>query len=208
MSYRMKITLPDPTMTQLEALAEQRGEPAWRIATQMVCAGLAEGKKPPARPRLYLSLAANGDPRLRPPRPLDRARSRRPGMAIRHVGLDRRPLRPLPARAVTPEDGWWEDSSHLETLCPLVVWRLDRPSSGRPAARAGLPRAARRLQPGTSPRGRRRHAGMGAGCATRRVDWPGVVWKFVLRPLRKHGYAWASSRIWRTGWRPKWLAVA
>jgi hypothetical protein len=27
MSYRMKITLPDPTMTQLEALAEQRGNP-------------------------------------------------------------------------------------------------------------------------------------------------------------------------------------
>jgi hypothetical protein len=44
MSYRMKITLPDPTMAQLEALAEQRGEPASRIASQMVCAGLAEGK--------------------------------------------------------------------------------------------------------------------------------------------------------------------
>jgi len=44
MSYRMKITLPDPTMTQLEALAEQRGEPASRVATQMVCACLAEGK--------------------------------------------------------------------------------------------------------------------------------------------------------------------
>ena len=32
MSYRMKITLPDPTMAQLEALAEQRGEPASRSA--------------------------------------------------------------------------------------------------------------------------------------------------------------------------------
>lgn len=44
MSYRMKITLPDPTMTQLEALAEQRGEPASRVATQIVCAGLTENK--------------------------------------------------------------------------------------------------------------------------------------------------------------------
>jgi hypothetical protein len=43
MSYRMKITLPDPTMTQLEALAEQRGEPASRIAAQMICAELADG---------------------------------------------------------------------------------------------------------------------------------------------------------------------
>ncbi|HSZ70817.1 MAG TPA: hypothetical protein VK756_10705 [Solirubrobacteraceae bacterium] len=42
----MKITLPDPTMAQLEILAEQRGEPASRIATQMVCTGLAEGKDP------------------------------------------------------------------------------------------------------------------------------------------------------------------
>jgi hypothetical protein len=49
MSYRMKITLPDPTMAQLEALAEQRGEPASRIAAQMVCAGLAEGKDPSPR---------------------------------------------------------------------------------------------------------------------------------------------------------------
>ncbi len=32
MSYRMKITLPDPIVTQLEALAEQRGEPAARVA--------------------------------------------------------------------------------------------------------------------------------------------------------------------------------
>jgi hypothetical protein len=46
MSYRMKITLPDPIMAQLEALAERRGEPASRIAAHMVCAGLAEGKDP------------------------------------------------------------------------------------------------------------------------------------------------------------------
>ncbi len=44
MSYRMKITLPDPTMTQLEVLAERRGEPASRVAAQMVSAGIADGK--------------------------------------------------------------------------------------------------------------------------------------------------------------------
>ncbi len=36
MSHRMKITLPNPTMARLQALAEERGEPASRIAAQMV----------------------------------------------------------------------------------------------------------------------------------------------------------------------------
>jgi hypothetical protein len=49
MSYRMKITLPDPIVTQLEALAEQRGEPAARVATKMIEAGLAEGERPSTR---------------------------------------------------------------------------------------------------------------------------------------------------------------
>jgi hypothetical protein len=46
MSYRMKITLPDPTMAQLEALAEQRGEPASRVAAQLICAEILAGIDP------------------------------------------------------------------------------------------------------------------------------------------------------------------
>jgi hypothetical protein len=46
MSYRMKITVPDNTATQLEALAEQRGEPVARVATRMIETALAGGESP------------------------------------------------------------------------------------------------------------------------------------------------------------------
>jgi hypothetical protein len=46
MSYRLKITLPDPTMAQLEALAEQCGEPASRVAAQLVCAEILAARDP------------------------------------------------------------------------------------------------------------------------------------------------------------------
>lgn len=42
MSRRMKITLPDPLMTQLRALAANNGEPVSRTAARMVCDGLAD----------------------------------------------------------------------------------------------------------------------------------------------------------------------
>jgi hypothetical protein len=37
MSRRIKMTLPDPLVAQLEELAEERGEPIARIAAQFVC---------------------------------------------------------------------------------------------------------------------------------------------------------------------------
>ena len=40
MSRRIKMTLPDPLVAQLEALAEERGEPTSRIAAQLVCTGI------------------------------------------------------------------------------------------------------------------------------------------------------------------------
>lgn len=42
MSYRMKITLPDPIVVQFEDLAAQRGEPISRIALQMVSSEIAK----------------------------------------------------------------------------------------------------------------------------------------------------------------------
>jgi hypothetical protein len=42
MSYRMKITLPDPTMTRLKELAANNGEPVSRIAARMVCDQIAD----------------------------------------------------------------------------------------------------------------------------------------------------------------------
>jgi hypothetical protein len=44
-------------------------------------------------------------------------------MASTDVGLNRRPVRPLPAPARLPPRGRWKDSCHVETLCALGVWR-------------------------------------------------------------------------------------
>jgi hypothetical protein len=44
-------------------------------------------------------------------------------MAVLYVGLDRGPLRPLPHALAHLKDGWWEDATHVEVLCALVVWR-------------------------------------------------------------------------------------
>jgi hypothetical protein len=71
MSYRMKITLPDPIVTQLEALADQRGEPVARVAAKMIETGIAEGERPPTR-RVSppaRSLPARSEPDERPPWP-------------------------------------------------------------------------------------------------------------------------------------------
>jgi len=123
MSYRMKITLPDPTMAQLETLAEQRGEPASRVAAQMVCAGLAEGRDPR---RDHASISASPPteapdsdrhaPWIEPVLGDPEWRSVMWGSIVALYGRYPRELAHL-------KDGWWEDSSHVETLCALVVWR-------------------------------------------------------------------------------------
>jgi hypothetical protein len=121
MSYRMKITLPDPTMAQLEALAERRGEPVSRVAAQMVCAGLAEGKDP-RRDDSSISASSpatapdRNAPWIEPVLGDPEWRSYMWGSIVALYGRYTRELEHL-------KDGWWEDSSHVETLCALVVWR-------------------------------------------------------------------------------------
>jgi len=44
-------------------------------------------------------------------------------MAQADVGLNRGLERPLPARPRPSRGKWWDDASHVETLCALVVWR-------------------------------------------------------------------------------------
>jgi|SRR5580693_771600 hypothetical protein len=95
MSYRMKITLADPTVAQLEALAEQRGEPASRVAAQMISVEIAD-RKDPHRRRTSAETPApaeNPDPDRRAPwiEPFLDYKQWRALM----WGLDCRPLRPL-----------------------------------------------------------------------------------------------------------------
>lgn len=42
MSNRLKITLPDPTLAQLRALAQRREEPLARVAAQIITTALAD----------------------------------------------------------------------------------------------------------------------------------------------------------------------
>jgi hypothetical protein len=122
MSYRIKITLPDPTMAQLEALAELRGEPASRVAAQLICAEILAGRDPKR------TLAATPVPVPKEPDPDRRApwiepfydrqewRAMMWGSIVALHGRYPRALEHL-------KDGWWDDAAHIETLCALVVWR-------------------------------------------------------------------------------------
>lgn len=122
-SYRIKITLPDPTMAQLEALAEQRGEPASRVASQLICAEIMAGRDP----KRTLAAAPVPVPKEEPD-PDRRARWIEPfydrqewralmwGSIVALHGRYPRALEHL-------KNGWWEDAAHVETLCALVVWR-------------------------------------------------------------------------------------
>jgi hypothetical protein len=123
MSYRMKITLPDPTMAQLEALAEQRGEPASRVAAQLICAEILAGRDPK---RTHITTQApppnaEPDPDQRAPwiEPYYDREDWRAVMWGSIVALHGR----YPRALAHLKDGWWEDAAHVETLCALVVWR-------------------------------------------------------------------------------------
>jgi hypothetical protein len=123
MSYRMKITLPDPIVTQLGALAEQRGEPAARVAAKMIEAALAEGERPPTQrvSSPARSLPARSEPDERPPwlEPYGGDSRWRALMWGSIVALHGRYSHVL----AFLKEGWWEDAAHLEPLCAFVVWR-------------------------------------------------------------------------------------
>jgi hypothetical protein len=123
MSYRMKITLPDPTMAQLQQLATSNGEPVSRVAAHMVCNQVASldtaGRNPV--PTQELPATYDDDPDRRAPwiEPFmgDQAwRLQMWGSIVALYGRYPRELEHL-------KDGWWNDAAHVETLCALVVWR-------------------------------------------------------------------------------------
>jgi CopG antitoxin of type II toxin-antitoxin system len=125
MSSRIKITLPDHIAAELDELADAEGEPVARVTARMV------------RERL-VKLSA-GDPRVlsienpaRPPwlEPYGGDREWRKRMWGAIVALYGR----YPDELKGLKRDWWEDTSQVETLCALVVWRetLDDHGSGDP----------------------------------------------------------------------------
>jgi hypothetical protein len=123
MSYRMKITLPDPIMARLEDLATSNGEPVSRVAARMVCneiAGLdGAGRGPVSAPELPATYDDDPDrraPWIEPFMGDPEWRSQMWGSIVALHGRYPRELEHL-------KDGWWDDTAHVETLCALVVWR-------------------------------------------------------------------------------------
>jgi hypothetical protein len=113
MSSRIKITLPEQVAEQLDELAAAEGEPVARVTARLV--------------RERLSRPAGGDPRVsfeNPARPSwlepyggDRQWRRRMWGAI--VALHGR----YPDELRGLQQGWWNDTAQVETLCALVAWR-------------------------------------------------------------------------------------
>ncbi len=123
MSYRMKITLPDPIMAHLEELATSNGEPVSRVAARMVCneiAGLdGAGRGPVPAPELPATYDDDPDrraPWIEPFMGDPEWKSQMWGSIVALHGRYPRELEHL-------KDGWWNDTAHVETLCALVVWR-------------------------------------------------------------------------------------
>ena len=128
MSRRLKITLPDGLAAQLDELAANTGEPAARLAGQMVREGITEATASGQvrAPRVSSAPAAlealeNEEPDQRAPwlEPYGGDREWRSWMWGGIVALHGR----YPTALASLKDGWWESEAHVETLCAMVVWR-------------------------------------------------------------------------------------
>lgn len=136
MSHRLKITLPETLAVQLNKLAANTGEPAARLAGQMVRQGIAEaaasGQVDPPRTRLApVALEAPEEEASdrRPPwlEPYGGDAEWRSWMWGGIVALHGR----YPTTLAGLKDGWWKSETHVETLCALVVWRQWIDDAGR-----------------------------------------------------------------------------
>lgn len=124
MSHRMKITLPDPILTQLQELAANNGEPVSRVAARMICDGLAgrsvaHGDHANTATPMVFDDDAGFDrhaPWIEPIMGDPEWKTRMWGSIVALHGRYPRPLEHL-------KNGWWNEATHVETLCALVVWR-------------------------------------------------------------------------------------
>lgn len=123
MSRRIKMTLPDPLVAQLEALAEERGEPTSRVAAQLVCAEIAKRAGNQYAETIVPAVGPMTDPDsdrhapwIEPLFDYEKWHSYMWGSIVALHGRYPRALGHL-------KEGWWKDNRHLETLCALVVWR-------------------------------------------------------------------------------------
>jgi hypothetical protein len=136
MSRRLKITLPEAVAMQLDELAANTGEPAARLAGQMVRDGIAEAaasgqvRPPRARPApVVLNAPGDEEPDRRAPwlEPYGGDPQWRALMWGGIVSLYGR----YPRALAGLKDDWWESEARVETLCALVIWRQWIDDAGR-----------------------------------------------------------------------------
>src|ERR1700678_2685130 len=136
MSRRLKITLPDTLASQLDELAANIGEPAARLAGQMVRHGIAEAAasgqvhQPRVRPAAVpLGASEEEESGRRAPwlEPYGGDAEWRSWMWGGIVALHGR----YPTSLGEMKEGWWKSEAHVETLCALVVWRQWIDDAGR-----------------------------------------------------------------------------
>ena len=129
MSERIKIALPVPVAAQLRELAASCGEPPSTLASQMVRHAVAlaakDGKvRRPRQAPVVVGRTSSGRARWLEPYGGDTEwRDRMWGSIVALHGRYPRALGAL-------KHGWWNDESHVETLCALATWRAELDDKG------------------------------------------------------------------------------
>jgi hypothetical protein len=123
MSYRMKITLSDTAMAELERRADDAGEPVARVAARTVVAKITEdgsATSGASAASTFEETEADLDrhaPWIEPVMGDPAWRRQMWGSIVARHGR-------YPHALAHLKDKWWNDASHVETLCALVA-RID-----------------------------------------------------------------------------------
>jgi hypothetical protein len=118
---RLKLPLPDPLVGVLEQIADETGEPVARVAARLLREQI---EHPPGRPASSSAMRRSRAERRHGERapwlePYGGDREWRRRMWAEIVALHGR----YPHLLSQLQDGWWNDTAHVEQLCALVHWR-------------------------------------------------------------------------------------
>jgi hypothetical protein len=131
MSRRLKITLPESIVGQLEDLAASTREPVARVGAQLIrqaLSGPSGSATPPTKRTALLDPPGTGlDERAPWLEPYGGDRQWRVEMWGSVVALHGR----YPYALEALQEGWWESYALTEMLCALALWRQWIDDSGR-----------------------------------------------------------------------------
>jgi hypothetical protein len=121
MSQRLKITLSDAVMAELRGIAARDGVPIARVAAERLSR---------SAPTDQSDESASALPALIDDDLIDNRHAPWIEPVMGDLGWRRRMWGSIaalygryPRQLAYLREGWWKDSSHIESLCALVVWR-------------------------------------------------------------------------------------